>query len=61
MKARLRPKISILGNVLERRIGRDISTVTLENHLIKNYLSPPQTLICPPLEVTAKLALAEEM
>lgn len=49
--------IHILSNVLKLRIGVDISTVTLEDLPIYQYLSPPQTTVRQPLSELARLAV----
>lgn len=53
--------LHILSNVFELRIGRDISTVTLEDIPIYQYFSPPQTVIRQPLEAMAKLAVEKAL
>ena len=49
--------LHILSNVLNLTIGKDISTVSLEDLPIYQYLTPPQTTIRQPLEALAKLAV----
>ncbi len=49
--------LHILSNVLGLRIGKDISTITLEDIPIYQYFSPPQTVIRQPLEAMAMLAV----
>lgn len=49
--------LHILSNVLNLKIGRDISTISLEDLPIYQYLTPPQTTIRQPLEALAKLAV----
>lgn len=49
--------LHILSNVLNLKIGEDISTISLEDLPIYQYLSPPQTTIKQPLEKLAKLAV----
>jgi DNA-binding LacI/PurR family transcriptional regulator len=49
--------LHILSNVLRLRIGKDISTISLEDLPIYQYLSPPQTTVRQPLEELACLAV----
>lgn len=49
--------LHILSNVLGLTIGRDISTITLEDLPIYQYLSPPQTVVKQPLEAMAQLVV----
>jgi LacI family transcriptional regulator len=49
--------LHILSNVLKLTIGKDISTISLEDLPIYQYLTPPQTTIRQPLEELAKLAV----
>lgn len=49
--------LHILSNVLGMKIGCDISTVTLEDLPIYQYLTPPQTVVRQPLEDLARLAV----
>lgn len=49
--------LHILSNILKLQIGKDISTICLEDLPIYQYLSPPQTTIRQPLEELAKLAV----
>ena len=49
--------LHILSNVLRLRIGRDISTVTLEDLPLYQYFTPPQTVIRQPLEEIARQAV----
>ncbi len=49
--------LHILSNVLGMVIGKDISTITLEDLPIGQYLSPPQTVIHQPLEQLARMAV----
>lgn len=49
--------LHILSNVLGLSIGKDISTITLEDLPIGQYLSPPQTVIQQPLEQLARMAV----
>lgn len=49
--------LHILSNVLNLKIGKDISTISLEDLPIYQYLTPPQTTIHQPLEALAKLAV----
>ena len=51
--------LHILSNVLNLKIGEDISTISLEDLPIYQYLSPPQTTIRQPLEQLAKLAVEQ--
>ena len=53
--------LHILTNVLGLRIGRDISTITLEDLPIYQYFSPPQTVIRQPLEEMARLAVEKSI
>jgi LacI family transcriptional regulator len=50
--------LHVLQNVLGLAIGRDISTVTLEDVPFYQYFSPPQTVIRQPLEELARTAVA---
>ena len=45
--------LHVLQNVLNLKIGRDISTVTLEDLPFYQYTTPPQTVIRQPLEELA--------
>jgi DNA-binding LacI/PurR family transcriptional regulator len=49
--------LHILSNVLGLKIGRDISTVSLEDLPVYRYLTPPQTVVRQPLEELAQLAV----
>ena len=49
--------IHILSNVLKLKIGKDVSTISLEALPIYQYLSPPQTTIKQPLDDLAQLAV----
>ncbi|WP_200761303.1 LacI family DNA-binding transcriptional regulator [Poriferisphaera corsica] len=49
--------IHILSNVLSKQIGRDISTISLEDVPIYQYLTPPQTVVRQPLAEMAKIAV----
>ncbi len=49
--------LHILSNVLGLKIGRDISTVTLEDLPVYQYFTPPQTVVRQPLEDLARLAV----
>ena len=49
--------LHILTNVLQLRIGQDISTITLEDLPIYQYVTPPQTAIRQPLEAMAEYAV----
>lgn len=49
--------LHILSNVLGLQLGRDISTITLEDLPVGQYLSPPQTVIRQPLEQLARIAV----
>jgi DNA-binding LacI/PurR family transcriptional regulator len=49
--------LHILSNVLQLRIGRDISTISLEDLPIYQYLTPPQTTVRQPLEELTRLAV----
>lgn len=47
----------ILSNILNRKVGRDISVISLEDLPIYQYLSPPQTTVVQPLAELAQLAV----
>lgn len=49
--------LHILSNVLHKRIGVDISTVTLEDVPLYQYFTPPQTVLRQPLRELARLAV----
>lgn len=49
--------LHVLSNVLHKRIGVDISTITLEDVPLYQYFSPPQTVIRQPLGELARLAV----
>ncbi len=49
--------LHILSNVLGLAPGKDISTITLEDVPIGQYLTPPQTVIQQPLEELARIAV----
>ncbi|WP_432797146.1 LacI family DNA-binding transcriptional regulator [Poriferisphaera sp. WC338] len=49
--------LHILGNVLGKKIGKDISTISLEDFPVYQYLTPPQTVVRQPLAKLAKLAV----
>lgn len=49
--------LHILSNVLGLQIGRDISTISLEDIPVYQYLTPPQTVVRQPLERLAALAV----
>lgn len=49
--------LHVLQNILGLKIGRDISTVTLEDIPFYQYFSPPQTVIRQPLEELARAAV----
>ncbi|MEI6168951.1 MAG: LacI family DNA-binding transcriptional regulator [bacterium] len=53
--------IHVLQSVFNLQIGRDISTITLEELPFYQYLSPPQTVIRQPLEELARLAVDSAM
>ncbi len=48
--------LHILTNVLCRRIGEDISVISIEDVPLYQYFTPPQTVIVQPLEEMARLA-----
>ncbi|MGN0844471.1 MAG: LacI family DNA-binding transcriptional regulator [Kiritimatiellia bacterium] len=48
--------LHILSNVLCRRIGEDISVISIEDVPLYQYFTPPQTVIVQPLEEMARLA-----
>ena len=47
--------LHILTNVLCRRIGEDISVISIEDVPLYQYFTPPQTVIVQPLEEMARL------
>lgn len=49
--------LHLLSNVFDLRIGEDISTITLEDLPIYQYLTPPQTVIRQPLSELAEQAV----
>lgn len=49
--------LHVLQNVLGHTIGRDVSTVTLEDIPFYEYFTPPQTVIRQPLEELARTAV----
>ncbi|QQE13066.1 LacI family DNA-binding transcriptional regulator [Planctomycetota bacterium] len=49
--------LHILSNVLGKKIGSDISTISLEDVPIYQYLSPPQTVVKQPMAEMAKIAV----
>jgi LacI family transcriptional regulator len=49
--------LHILSNILNRKIGQDISVISLEDLPIYQYLSPPQTTVMQPLSELARLAV----
>lgn len=49
--------LHVLSNILKKRIGVDISTITLEDVPIYQYFNPPQTVIHQPLEEMARQAV----
>ncbi len=49
--------LHVLANVLHRRIGVDVSTITLEDVPLYQYFTPPQTVIRQPLHEMARLAV----
>lgn len=49
--------LHFLSNILKLRIGRDISTISLEDLPIYQYLTPPQTTIHQPLAELAQAAV----
>lgn len=51
----------ILSNVLQIKIGQDISLIGLEDLPVYQYLSPPQTAIKQPLQELAERAVATLM
>jgi len=53
--------LHVLGNVLNLRIGRDISTISLEDVPLYQYFSPPQTVIRQPLRELARLAVEQAL
>lgn len=53
--------LHVLSNVLHKRIGVDISTITMEDVPIYQFFSPPQTVIRQPLGELARLAVDHAM
>lgn len=53
--------LHVLSNVLHKRIGSEISTITLEDVPIYQYFTPPQTVIRQPMSELAKLAVETAM
>lgn len=53
--------IHILANVLGRRIGADISVISIEDVPVYQYFTPPQTVIRQPLQELAGKAVEEAM
>jgi LacI family xylobiose transport system transcriptional regulator len=49
--------LHVLSNVLRKRIGEDISTITLEDVPLYQYFTPPQTVVRQPLREMARLAV----
>jgi len=49
--------LHVLQNVLRLNIGREVSTVTLEDIPFYQYFTPPQTVIRQPLEELARTAV----
>lgn len=49
--------LHVLSNVLGLQIGKDISTITLEDVPLYKYFTPPQTVIRQPLQDLARLAV----
>jgi LacI family transcriptional regulator len=49
--------LHILSNILHRRIGQDISVITVEDLPIYQYFTPPQTVIRQPLAQMAHRAV----
>ena len=49
--------LHVLQNVLGYTIGKDISTITLEDFPFYQYFSPPQSVIHQPLEYLARTAV----
>jgi DNA-binding LacI/PurR family transcriptional regulator len=49
--------LHILSNVLGLQCGKDISTISLEDIPVYQYLNPPQTTVSQPLEELARLAV----
>jgi LacI family xylobiose transport system transcriptional regulator len=49
--------LHVLGNILHKRIGVDISTITLEDVPLYQYFTPPQTVLRQPLRELARLAV----
>lgn len=46
--------LHILGNIMNLRIGEDISTLSIDDLPVFKYLTPPQTVIHQPLDKMAK-------
>jgi LacI family transcriptional regulator len=49
--------LHFLSNILKLRIGKDISTISLEDLPIYQYFTPPQTTVHQPMEDLARLAV----
>ena len=49
--------LHVLSNVLQKRIGVDISTISIEDVPLYQYFTPPQTVIRQPLRELARLAV----
>jgi DNA-binding LacI/PurR family transcriptional regulator len=49
--------LHFLSNILKLRIGKDISTISLEDLPIYQYFTPPQTTVHQPMEELARLAV----
>jgi LacI family transcriptional regulator len=49
--------LHILSNILNRKIGQDISVISVEDLPIYQYFAPPQTTIIQPLSELARLAV----
>lgn len=49
--------LHFLSNILKLRIGKDISTISLEDLPIYQYFTPPQTSVHQPMEELARLAV----
>ncbi len=53
--------LHFLSNILNLKIGQDISVISLEDLPIYQYLCPPQTTVRQPLEELARLSVEQMM
>jgi DNA-binding LacI/PurR family transcriptional regulator len=49
--------LHILTNILKKRIGQDISVISMEDMAIYQYICPPQTTVYQPLSELARLTV----